>query len=165
MYVGGAGVKAYPKCVNCLFHNNFADGNILEPVGKGGAAFCADLCDIVLTNCTLVLNSATSTGAGGLHHVATCPPPTPPRLFNTYVTNCIFWGNHSPQMAGLNETLNSTVQSVSGVQGICTDVGQNSSSDPLFANFNGGDFRLSAGSPAIDSGRPGSFKTKVTFSI
>jgi hypothetical protein len=67
---------------------------------------------------------------------------------SAYITNCIFWGH-----------LDDLVGSLAGIgycdikDGDSSGVGGNISSDPLFVNFAGGDYRLNKESPCVNAGK------------
>jgi hypothetical protein len=157
-----------PQLVNCLFVGNTA--------GAWGGGLLDDLgCRSVLTNCTFALNS--SDAAGGAVAVSSlgagAGTPIP-----TVLTNCVLWGNTAPQGAeiALMNSLSEVSVSHSDVRGgeaaVFVDLGSNLTwgdgnidANPLFADAGGGDYRLSAGSPAIDAADTTSVPAGVTADL
>ncbi len=141
--VGGGGLSGSHAVVrNCLIAANTA---------QFGAGF--KNCDGNIVNCTIVSNSATSEGEGVL---ADC---------DGMFTNCIIWGNSS------NIFSNHTAQMLYNCWPQGDAINGNLNVDPLFADFENGDYHLqsSAGrwdseneiwvmdavtSPCIDTGNP-----------
>ncbi len=128
---------------NCIFYRNVARGH--------GGAMLLGAGSHTLINCTFADNYAKSTiggfGTSSLSSVAT-------------IRNNVFWGNraeHGPlesQNFGLRAAgtvLNNCVEGWSGQYG---GVG-NHGLDPQFVDFDGRDYRLTAGSPCIDAGDNG----------
>lgn len=127
------------RYTNCVFRANSATG-----ANGGGAIWIGTSSVVTARNCTLVANTATA--------LAGC-------VINTSGTstfaNCILWGNSGPGGTTVgNQITNSggtTLATYCTVQG---DYGgtANFPTDPLFVNAASGDYRLQAGSTAIDSG-------------
>jgi predicted outer membrane repeat protein len=119
-----------PTVTNCTFRDNSADfGGGMHNFGGFPT----------VTNCTFSGNSATSQG-GGMRFVG--PFDSTPT-----VTNCILWGNNPDE---ISDSGTATV-TYSDVQGGWPGIG-NINADPLFADPDNGDFRLSPGSLCIDAG-------------
>lgn len=145
----GAGMEnqsnSNPVVVNCLFYDNEADRGT-NP--DGGAMRNVDSAPIVV-NCTFANNHAVNYG-GGIVSVRS----------QTTIINCVFWGNSdntgNGEFAQLYQYQSTDSVSHSCFQGcdtLCADPDDhNIGSDPLFAGFRDGDFRLSRGSPCIDAG-------------
>lgn len=117
--------------VNCLFSANSA-------ASVGGIAN-SNYSNAVVTNCTFAGNSG-----GAMFNFNNSSP---------VVTNCIFWNGGSEI-----SSMSSSVPTVSycDIQGGYTGVGSdNVDADPLFADADGGDFHLQAGSPCVDTGNNG----------
>lgn len=141
---GAARLSGQSLLVNCLFFNNQTQGD--SGTGHGGAI--RTTANLTLINCTIARNGAW--GAGGGVSLATATPAL-------NADNCIFWNNNSggfseaAQIAGFsgNDTVDYCI--VQGLSGAFGGVG-NSAADPQFEDELAGDFRLAAGSPAIDAG-------------
>lgn len=74
-------------------------------------------------------------------------------LSTATVVNCIFWGNGGDDFSvdntsTLSVTYSTSQEAIAGTGNVTTD--------PRFVDAAGGDFRLAAGSPAIDAGNPAS---------
>ena len=122
-------VDGNPTFTNCAFIRNSATGN--------GGGMNNDNSGPILTNCTFADNAASS--GGGLYN-ANGSTPT--------LANCIVWGDIPDAIVDVTGA-SSTVR-YSDVQGVWPGKG-NITVDPLFADIPAGDYRLSAGSPAIDA--------------
>ncbi|HWD18993.1 MAG TPA: choice-of-anchor Q domain-containing protein [Verrucomicrobiae bacterium] len=131
-----------PIVRNCLFDQN-------NSIFRGGAI--ADFTSgLNLANCTFARNYAAYSG-GAFYFQGT----------GGNVNNSIFWQNfvtqnpeqNSVEKLQLDNSTGSLVVSNSIVQGLQTLAGHNNSSfDPLFSAAAGGDFRLTAYSPALNVG-------------
>ena len=104
-----------------------------------GAGVRCDLANALLRNCTIASNAASSYG-GGVDCLV-CDP---------VLTSCILWGNTHGQIHV--NAANPTV-TYCDVEGGWEGDG-NINSDPLFADPDNDDYRLTAGSPCIDAGDP-----------
>jgi predicted outer membrane repeat protein len=127
---GGAVAAEGEKLVlnNCIFSGNRA-------ASQGGGAYL-DQCEVVLTNCTIVGNSADITRfdqyGDGLYLVG--------GRSNASMTNCIFWGNKHEQVSRLAGALNMTY---SCIEGGYPGVG-NTDANPFFVDTG---FRDDSGTP------------------
>ena len=125
---------------NCLFLNDVANG------GGGGAIAIYDPTSpssktVRVTNSTFAGNSSTLS-VGAIHN----------RIQNLYIYNSIFWGNPGTDIyreSGYAEIGDSDVEG--GLTGTnFTDKGGNINLAPAF--IGSGNYRLSTGSPCIDTG-------------
>ncbi len=128
---GMSNAASSPTVTNCTFSENSAS------VGGGGMSNGGNSSPTV-TNCTFRGNTAIN-GGGMLNIADLASSPT--------VTNCILWGDSPNEISG-GASLTVTY---TDVQGGWPGTG-NIDTDPLFVDPADGDFRLSAGSPAIDAG-------------
>jgi len=117
---------------NCIFRANSAT----DTGGRGGA-FYVNEATLILGNCTLVGNTADTSG-GAMEIEGSSDTPL--------ILNSILWNNSPGQITGGTPTV---IYSLA--QGGITGTG-NISSDPMFADELGGDLSLTADSPAIDAG-------------
>ncbi|MCA9245232.1 MAG: right-handed parallel beta-helix repeat-containing protein, partial [Phycisphaerales bacterium] len=164
-----------PRLAGCVFRGNVADGD------SGAASFYSETQPLVvsclfsgnsapfggaistwfdttarITNCSLVSNVATNSGAGIYGYEA-----------DPLIENSILWGNHvgvavdeAAQVSGFNTTPIVNASTVQGWSGALGGVA-NSGADPVLRDADGvdniagtpdDDARLSVGSPAIDTG-------------
>ena len=157
-----------PRLRNVLFSGNTAQ--------FGGALYLDAGSDPLIYNATISNNTATADG-GGLYLTEAGFIPTPnspePR-----VVNSILWGNSdaggSDESAQIHiehglEVVNYTL--VQGLTGTLNGGVQNNTGDPLFVDPDGADdvlgtldddYRLGAGSPAVDSGNNAPYLSLVT---
>lgn len=132
-----------PTLVNCLF-----SGNLTGATGFGGGGGIYNYTSFpVLTNCTLAGNKAPSGSGGGMSNQNTSSPT---------LTNCIIWAN-SDGISGSNATVTYSV--VQGEQGggagnLPDTTNPRFNNSPLYTNapFSNGNYRLQAGSPAVNKG-------------
>jgi Right handed beta helix region len=136
----------------CLFTGNTSTGS-----GGGGALWIGSGGTTVLNGCTIVANSATAQTVGGLRDQGATA---------VNVSDSIFWDNQgSAGGQGPNNQVSPSVNvTYSIVEGGFAGAG-NLNADPLFVNSPGGDFRLLAGSPAIDAGDNTSVPTGVDYDL
>ncbi len=126
--------ESTPTFINCTITENTAAWN-------GGAVFLNGFrgAGPTFINCTIADNTAGRDGggifAGGFESGAT-------------VTNSIIWANSGDQITGPGGDV---MVRFSDVQGGFVGAG-NINGDPRFADPTNGDYRVSAGSPAIDAG-------------
>jgi len=123
-------LNASPKLTNCVFYGNFAT--------QGGAIYNVFNGSPIITNCTFSGNSASF--ARSIANWSSSFPT---------ITNSIFWGSTNEEI--FNSGSSSATVTYSIVQGGYSGTG-NLNADPLFMNAAGGDFRLLACSPAINTG-------------
>lgn len=157
---GMSNMRSNPVLTNVTFSGNTASVT-------GGGMYNTDISQPLLTNVTFWGNDAGTSG-GGIANIPLGPTsPVIPTLINV-----ILWGNTAPTGGGIYNEVGGTPQiSYSDIQGcgsssswnsICgEDVGNNIDADPLLSPLadNGGftmTHGLLEGSPAIDSGDPGS---------
>lgn len=123
-YGGGACYSALHDCL--IVGNTAASG--------GGTYSCR------LYNCTVVKNTATGTyGGGGIH--------------NGYLYNSIVWGNKNLSNRTEYDNRDNGALYYCCCEGLTSLSGGNIADDPLFVNPDGGDWRLSPGSPCLNAGR------------
>ncbi|MFO0873693.1 MAG: right-handed parallel beta-helix repeat-containing protein [Phycisphaerales bacterium] len=159
---GGAiaivGTGANPSIVNCVFSGN----SVKPPIGLGGAVMI-QLGSAQILNCTMVGNAAGGPSFGSA--IA--------KLSNVScnVQNCVLWGNAGAPI--LDSGTNPIVVAYSIVQGGFAGAG-NSGADPLIVDADGpdnmvgtpdDDLRVSAGSPAIDSGSNPAWNVALTTDV
>ncbi len=155
----GGGIRNEDSVVridNCLFGGNMAHA-------YAGGAINNSNTDLTVTNSTFVANEATTAGAGAIRNVGTS---------DVSLTSCILWDNHT-STGEPTETAQMTSAPTCAVtvdytciQGWTGSLGGTGSmgDDPLFVNPAGpdgdpggwadNDYRLSAGSPCINTGDP-----------
>jgi len=123
--------------------NTLIEGNLGTLFG--GGVTCVAGGDLTMVGCT-VANNAGDGGGGGIYVNAT-----------VRISSSILWGNTVDQIQQAGGTLD---VSYSTVDGGWPGAGV-SRRDPMFVDPFGGDYRLSAGSPAIDAGDTGAFPAFV----
>jgi hypothetical protein len=133
---------------NCVFRGNTSTGS-----GGGGAIWVGTGGDTKVRNCTIVGNFSTSNGVAGMRNQGAT---------GTQVRNCIFWDNEGPGGAqGPANQMNLAMDATySNVEGGFVGTG-NVAGDPQFASIAAGDYRLTAGSPAVDAGNNASAPSGV----
>jgi hypothetical protein len=129
---------------NCVFSKNLANA-------YGGAFFLYR--SVKLTNCTVWGNRA-SQGGGAFVNL--------PIVENFTIQNSIVYGNNS----GIHIDRGTTAVTYSLVQGQSSTANGNinGSTNPLFTNASGGDFRLQMTSPVINKGN-NSYVSNITADI
>ena len=123
-------IDSNPTFRNCTITRNTA--------GTGAGAYCIRSA-LTLSNCTITRNTA-SNSAGALFCVEASPT----------LSNCILWGD-TPQEISVHSGNPAVIYC--DVEGGWEGDG-NINSDPLFADPDNDDYRLTAGSPCIDAGDP-----------
>ena len=132
-----------PTIVNCLF-----SGNLTGATGFGGGGGIYNYTSSpILINCTLAGNKAPSGSGGGMNNQNTSSPT---------LTNSIIWAN-SDGISGNNTAVTYSV--VQGWQGggsgnLPDTANPKFNNSPLYTNapFSNGNYRLQAGSPAVNKG-------------
>jgi hypothetical protein len=122
---------------NCVLADNTA-------TGFGGAVFTGAAAQTHLSFCTVTDNAASSAGAFG--QTSNVPTST--------VVSSILFGNLPQEIATLNNVPATVTISTSDVGQADYGVGSNINADPLFVNPAQRDYKLDAGSPAIDTANP-----------
>jgi parallel beta-helix repeat protein len=167
-------MRSSPTVTNCLFKGN--SGKIWASGGYGGETEGGGMYNVLssptLTNCVFTDNTVSMGGSfvgfgGGMYNSSSSP-----MLINCTFTNnsgehgggiysyegspiainCIFWGDANETGVSEIEPQDSVAMGHSIVQGGYAAGTNIITSDPLFVGPANGDLRLSAGSPAIDSG-------------
>lgn len=143
---GGMHNSGYaPVITNCLFTNNSATNN--------GGGMSNDNSSSIITNCTFYNNSAINNGGG----IYKCIEYTQP-----VITNCILWGDTPNEIYITSGTIDVTY---SDVQGNLYPGTGNINASPQFIDALGGNLRLSAGSPCIDTGSNASVPVWLTTDL
>ena len=137
--------------INCTFFGNMASGSF----GEGGALYTRGS-STTLINGTFAGNTALS--MGGAIRIAAVPGIVT-------VSNCVLWGNTAGGSGDeiVDNASSTTTIRFSDILGsggsgggwdasMGIDGGGNIDADPLFVNPGTGNYRLAAGSPAIDAG-------------
>ncbi len=152
---GIANSDVNPVLVNCLLAGNTAtnNGGAMRNTGSSGSSPS-------LINCAVVDNVAGVAGGGIANTTGAANHPV--------VTNTVLWANSDAggmdESAQIHTTSGSPVVNYSCIQGLSALGGTgNIGSDPLFVDADGADdnpatagdnnYRLAAGSPAIDAGQ------------
>jgi predicted outer membrane repeat protein len=138
--LASCGVGCVSTLTNCLFIGNTA-------AFTGGAINNDDSGTTRIINCTIVENSAAQGRGGGIANTSDFGGTNV-----LTVANAIVRANPGGQIRNIGSGSN-TLVTYSNVQGGFAGTG-NINADPLFADPNGGDYRLSLGSPSIDAGDP-----------
>ena len=129
--------ESSPTLANCSFSGN--------PATLDGGGMYNSSSSPTLTNCSFSGNPATRDG-GGMYNRSDSSPT---------LANCILWGN-STEIVNINNSNPSVSYSI--VQGGYAGTG-NLNVNPLFFDQVGGNLRLQACSPAIDTGNDGANAT------
>ncbi len=134
--------------VNCLFDRNVPgyDSTYIELSGRGGAVAAQRG---LLKNCTFIANGHsldTTMPIGGAVYKMVQPFGSTAPL---RVQNCVFEGQVSPLFGGGVSVRHSLQQESTDASGV-----GNLAGDPMFVDPANGDYRLLAGSPAINAGDP-----------
>jgi hypothetical protein len=173
-YGAGVYVGTYSQVdiSNCLFANNKAVSTA-GPNGYAGSAvwlanYSATTLVSKLINCTFANNSDQGTYSG-MTNLNRSPVVLSRAATNighiSQIHNCLFWGNTnpggvSPSISKANDILavssivisnTSDESSFIGVV-LAPGSGNNNNSNPLFVNAGAGNFQLTLGSPAINTG-------------
>lgn len=160
----GGGVVCWNQCsatlTNCIISTNWAQTD-------GGGVFCFDSA-VVINNCLVCGNAAEEDGGALLAWQTTvtfanctCATNSAPNgkglacdsWFQAYpsnieMSNCVVWNGGDDVWNNDNSVINVTYTDIyGGWHGT-----GNISVDPLFADPNNGDYRLTSGSPCIDAG-------------
>jgi len=126
--------------INSIFRDNVSTGS-----GGGGAIWLGSGGNTKIRNCTIVSNTSLVAAQGGLLNSGSG---------NSTITNTIFWDNEGPggaQTSANQVTASAKVNHCIVEGGFAGGVG-NLGTDPALTDIAGGDFTLTASSPAIDAG-------------
>ena len=131
----GEGGGVFIQNAAALLINSTLTANVAAPgeFGAGGGIALRSNSSAVLTNTTISANWGTEGGGIWVNNSS------------AEVRNSILWDNTPNQVSGSASAI------FSNVQGGWPGVG-NIDADPLFVDPDGGDYRLSSGSPSIDAG-------------
>lgn len=136
----GGGLSIYDSSENANIVNNTVFENSVDAsAGQGGGVFIftpSGSLNLNLFNNILFSNTASADSGGDL--LVSFDPTATVQLYNNDFSQACF---------GLSSPFNCDPATVAGLAS-----GNNIDADPLFVDAAGGDFQLSAGSPAIDSG-------------
>ncbi|MDB5230104.1 MAG: hypothetical protein JWN76_909, partial [Chitinophagaceae bacterium] len=168
-----------PTIVNCIFKSNTTTGGFGPGATGGGGAINNSNSSPIITNCIFLNNNATGTGGAMANYGSSNPAITNCSFYgNTasvakclyqsgaaipVLANCILWDGGGSEIAnnfGNNPSIN--YSDVQGGWGLGTG---NINADPLFADAANGNLKLSAGSPAINTGNSASVPGGVTVDL
>lgn len=170
---GGLEVTADTVLINCLFRGNVS-------MGDGGGMISRSGAQPTLSNCAFLFNSAIGPFAdgGGLYGQDSSPTVAGSTFYGNdagrrgggfsfahestpTLLNSIFWGNsdaagidESAQIHDLGGSASVRYCCIQGLSGVFGGVG-NIGDDPIMADPDSGDYRLTLGSPCLNSGDPG----------
>ena len=143
----GAGSASSPILYNCLFYDNesvLSGGAIYYDGGNSGES-TANIINSTFTN-------DTAGGQGGALRL------NDDSGNQNIISNSILWNNSAVSdgndvflSSSVTLTLSNSIYSSDGVKGGMVSTSNNNNTDPIFVN-NNNNFRLQAGSPAIDEG-------------
>jgi len=137
IYLTGA---SNAKIGNCLFANNAA-------ARHAGSVLSINSTNTTIFNSTFISNTS---GAGGTGNAILISAST---SSSATVKNCIFY-NNSPNVSDVTYNGSSTlsIQNCLGSTLIGTSMANNITGNPLFVDFNNGDYTLLCESPAVNTG-------------
>ena len=146
--LGGSAIGSSPQFVNCLFTENFssAGGGVMNNSSVGAHR-------PVLMNCTITQNTRIIGGLLGSAVKIAGSGSGSGSVFYEF-RNCIFWDNTNGGIwssVGGHAVVSSSVLQ-DGVPGNIINEGNNTTSNPFFVDPSSNDFRVGAGSSAIDAG-------------
>ena len=126
-------INTEPHFVDCLFTGNTAE--------HGGGAIINFTAHPRITNCTIVGNTSIDPG-GAMFSFMSDP----------IVTNTIMWGNVPDEIVDDVKSEPTVISHSIVAGGFASEDGTVHDVDPMFEDPSAGDYRLAAGSPAIDAG-------------
>jgi uncharacterized repeat protein (TIGR01451 family) len=164
-YQGTGGAISYgfsqPTFKNCVFANNSSV--------SGGAIHSSSSSRRIQSyfiNCSFIRNTASKEG-GVFNAIVSDGGRRPENPNETFLTNCIIWQNTAPDspvfksQVYMDALTSQLIATYSNIQGGFAGTG-NIDVDPQFVDAANGDYRLKAGSPAINAGDPSSTTTTVS---